>query len=172
MQPPMMQKMIVNKVDTRGFTLIEAIIYIALFSIIMTAGFVTAFQLMQGSGTISSKVVVQEEANFALRKINWALSGITTINTPTALAPYSATLSITKTSHPSNPVEIRLNVASSSIEMREGGAGGYVPITTQNVKVTSLGFQYVVGVGGAPDGIIATTTINGIVSTTTKYIRK
>jgi len=159
-----------------GFTLIEAIIYIALFGVLMSSGFVIAFELIKTGDTLAHKAVVQDETSFVLRKINWALTGTTTGVTilllPSAATPFSNSLVITKANPALAQITIRFNQASSSIEMQEGSAGAFMPLTTSNVKISTLQFRYEQGVNGAPGGVIATTTINGIIATTTEYFRK
>jgi len=60
--------------QANGFTLIEVIIYLALFSILM-AGFLTAaFTLVESSGTDTTDSMVQAEGGYLLTKINWALA--------------------------------------------------------------------------------------------------
>ena len=129
-----------------GFTLIETLIYIALFTVLMSSAFITAYQLIQGTDVLNAKSVNQEEVNFVLRKINWALTGVETINTPTLSTPYSDTLTVTK--YGGNQIDIKLN--AGKIELRDGVLGVFLPITTDNVKVTTLQFQYIkpVGIGG------------------------
>lgn len=159
----------------KGFTLIEIIIYIALFTILMVGVFVTSYQLLQGSDTLSTKTVTQEEINFVVRKINWALTGTSSmaiLTAPSVNTQYASALSLKRAD--GLQIDFRYNEASSSIELREGGSPNlYLPLTTQNVRVTSFGFRFIPSLGGnAPTGIEATTTISGIVATTTKYIRK
>lgn len=152
--------------NNSGFTLIEVIIYIALFTLLVGSGFVTAYQLIEGGNALNQKTINQEEVNFVLRKISWVLNGVATINTPSS--GYSNTLTVTR--YDGTVLDVRLN--AGKIELKDGAAGSFVPITTDNVKVTTLQFQYVPAVGTAPTGIIASTTISGYVATTTKYIRK
>ncbi len=61
-------------INQKGFTLIETIIYIALFAIIIGGGMVAAYQIIQATEASNNHITLQEEANFLLRKINWALS--------------------------------------------------------------------------------------------------
>lgn len=151
---------------SKGFTLIEVIIYIALFTLLIGSGFVTAYQLIEGGNALNQKTINQEEVNFVLRKISWVLNGVATINSPSS--GYSNTLTVTR--YDGTVLDVRLS--AGKIELKDGVAGSFVPITTDNVKVTTLQFQYVPAVGTAPAGIIASTTISGYVATTTKYIRK
>jgi type II secretory pathway pseudopilin PulG len=143
-----------------GFTLIETIIYIALFSFLVGNGFLITYQLMQGGDKLNTKSINQEEINFVLRKLNWILDGVSIINTPSS--GFSNNLTITK--YDGTVWGVRLE--TGKIEIREG-VGSYLPITTSNVSVTTLQFQLT-----SPTGIIASTTINGFVASTTKYIRK
>jgi len=160
--------------NKKGFTLIEVIIYIALFTILMASTFVTAYQLIQGTDILNQKTVNQEEVNFVLRKINWVLSGVSSISSPSSFFPYSSELTVIK--YGGLIVDICLD--AGKIKIREGGgvvvcsANDFLPLTTDNVKVTTLQFQYLPPVGTSPAGITASTTINGFVATTTKYIRK
>ncbi len=161
----------------KGFTLIEVIIYTALFSLLMGTAFVTAFGLIEGSGKLSAKTTTQEEGNFVLRKINWALTGISNdtadITNPPKVAPYtSSTLLIKKWLMGTKiSVLIDYDVANNRIMMQEGG-GSLLPITTANVKVSSLNFKYLPTSGGAPAGVTATVKIDGIDFNITKYVRK
>ena len=155
----------------KGFTLIETIIYIALFTILIVGGFVTAYQLIQGSDTLNAKTITQEEGNFVLRKMDWALTGLDSGNPPVVVPSVSGcedTLKVYKYSYTNNPIEFSRNTASSTIEMREA-FGVNIPITTSNASTTCLKFSLI---AGTPSGITATTTINSIDFTITKYIRK
>ena len=169
------------KINNKGFTLLEVIIYIALFSLLMGTAFATAYQLIADSGKLSVKATIQEEGNFVMRKINWALTGITNdigdITSPQTVSPYapSDTLSIKKWVLGTKvPVEIEYDAVNFSIAKE--GAGPSLPITTENVKVTNLQFQFIPESGSGPAGITATATItkDGVpfLFTITKYIRK
>lgn len=72
-----------NKIEIRlrpfnesgeGFTLIETAIYIALFAIIIGGGMVAAYQVIEGSDKLKIQTVIEQEANFILRKIDWAMT--------------------------------------------------------------------------------------------------
>jgi len=156
----------------KGFTLIEVIIYIALFSILIGTAFVTAFQLIDSANKLNTKTILQEEGNFVMRKLNWAMTGLDSSFTP-SIVTYSACnqkITLHKLGYPLNPIEIRLNTASSTIEFIENG-GSPTPITTENVSVTCLQFVTIPATGTGPSGLKATTTISGIDFTITKYQR-
>jgi prepilin-type N-terminal cleavage/methylation domain-containing protein len=159
----------------KGFTLIEVIIYIALFSILMGGAFITAYQLIDSSRKLSVKNTTQDEGNFVMRKLSWTL---TSVNPAVATIPSSGTspnLKVTK--YDSNQIDVQQN--GTKIEMKESlGPNIFLPITTDNVtiKASSLSFQYLPPSGTGPFGITANFIItnNGVdfPFTITKYIRK
>ena len=58
-----------------GFTLIEVLVYLALFAVIIGGGMVAVYQIIESTNKTNDKVVIQEDANFLLRKLDWALTG-------------------------------------------------------------------------------------------------
>ncbi len=158
--------------NKNGFTLIETLIYIALFSILMSGAVVTSYALIESTGKIDTKSTVEEEGSFVLKKIDWAMSdtsSISTIITP-ASGSYGSSLSLNRGD--GNKVEIKINSANKTIEIREGGIGSFIPITTNNVNVSALNFYHIPAIGNSREGIEASTTINGTVFYTKKYFRK
>lgn len=59
----------------RGFTLIETILYIALFAMLMSGAVVAAYNLLEGGNRNKTAIGIQEEGTFINRKIHWALTG-------------------------------------------------------------------------------------------------
>lgn len=57
-----------------GFTLIETIIYLALFAIVIGGGLSAAYQIMESSAAGANYVVLEQEANFIFRKLHFALA--------------------------------------------------------------------------------------------------
>ena len=144
---------------SRGFTLIETIVYIALLGLLMAGVLGSVYQLLEGGASLNTKTTVQDEGNFVLRKIDWALTGALTVFIPNA-----SELSITK--YDGTTVDIQLS--AGAVLMQANGTA-LLPITTGNVVVSNVQFQLI---GSNPLGVIATTTINGIDFVTKKYIRK
>src|SRR3989344_6349600 len=81
---------------SRGFTLLETIIYIALFSIIMGGTLVAVFNILEGGGNINTKNTAQDESTFVMRKIGWALGSIDPTKAFTPGSGYSDLLSLTQ----------------------------------------------------------------------------
>lgn len=159
----------------RGFTLIEMIIYVALFAILMSGATLTTYQIMQASAQTQVKGVVQDEEAFVLGKIEWVLASIDPSKTYSPSSGTSNTLSLTRYGS-TNVIKIRQNGAA--VEMSEDGGVTYTPITTSNVSVSSLTFTYVAPTGTGPAGITASMTIKNPNDTqtftvsTTRYVRK
>lgn len=156
----------------KGFTLLEMMIYVALFSLIMIGSLITAWELIRTSQMTSERVTIEEEGNFVMRKMSWALTGVSSISIPSALATTTNTLVVNKYGFSTNPITIRYNSASSSIEIQEGTGNPFYPLTTADVSVSGLEFVYREATGLGPTGVVASTTISGIAFTLTKYIRK
>lgn len=58
-----------------GFTLIETMIYIALFALIMTGTIVSIYGILGTSARNQLKAMVQEEGSFLVGKVDWSLNG-------------------------------------------------------------------------------------------------
>ena len=60
--------------NNKGFTLIETIVYLALFGILLSGVFMSAFNIIESSGRNQVKIIMKNEGEFLLAKINWAIS--------------------------------------------------------------------------------------------------
>lgn len=68
---------------TKGFTLIEVIIYTGLSTLVISSLLAIAFPLIDGAGAISQKTIEETEAAFILQKISYALkSGASSLDVP------------------------------------------------------------------------------------------
>lgn len=152
-----------------GVTLIETVIYIALLGLIMTGALTAAYNLVGAASQNSGSTAVAEEGSFVARKISWALADLSSEPVVSGVG-CAQKLSVTKEGYGYNPVEFRRNAASSSVEMREGGAGVWVPLTTRNVSATCLQFG-LQSEPGLPAGVAATTTIDDTEFSVIKYMR-
>ncbi len=170
-----------NKLVYRGFTLIETIIYISLFSIIMTGAVVSVYSLISSSTRNATKAMVAQEGAFLLGKIDWVLSDIESINLPTTSGN---TLSVTKINGGiENPTIIKVSAGIMSIKK---GVGQALSLNNSNTTVIcpdSKCFTYELGssTGINPESLsayftIQTKTPDGQVYSqnfyTIKYLRK
>ncbi|HVZ76335.1 MAG TPA: prepilin-type N-terminal cleavage/methylation domain-containing protein [Candidatus Paceibacterota bacterium] len=66
---------------SRGFTLIEVLIYITLFGMLVGGAVASAYSLMESGVHTDQMLGVDEEGTFINRKLNWALTGATDVST-------------------------------------------------------------------------------------------
>ena len=134
-----MAKKIAYKNKQSGFTLIEVVIYLALFSMIMSGAIVSVYSIIESSGRNQTKAMVQEEGGFLLGKIDWTLtdvkinypSGIAEINSPT-LDSTENTLSLIKY-EAGMPVNIIINISNDKMTLER--SGNLYPLNNDNVSV-------------------------------------
>ena len=145
----------------KGFILIEMIIYAGLFSILMAGLIVTAYQLSASSSSLEHKVVVQEEMNFVLKKMDWLLTGASDINVTS-----DQILQITKDGDFSS-----LKLIDSWLGLCEGSCSNdenFSPLTTENVIVENFTPEKI---ATNPAGILVELSINSITTDYVKYLR-
>lgn len=135
-----------------GFTLLETVLYLALFALLMGSVVLTVYYLVQESTRIQAKVVVYQEGNFILRKMDWALTGATAVTDPLggAVGPH---LQLTK---PTGTLELLFT--SGKVQLKQGG-GIYADLNNDFVTVTSLTFQHVAAGGGKPAAVVVVFTL-------------
>jgi len=63
-----------------GFTLIETLIYSFLLSFIIVGALVGIYQIISSADKLTTKAFIEQEGNFLLRKINWAITGATNLS--------------------------------------------------------------------------------------------
>lgn len=147
----------------RGFTLIETIIYTALLAFVIGGALSATYNIIEGSGRLDGNAVRQEEGNFVLRKINWALSSASGFSITS-----SSELFVTRY----DGTTVNFKLVGAEVDMKETG-GAFLPLTTDNVTVTDLLFQNIPAIGSGPKGVTATLTLkSGVTFSTTKYLRK
>lgn len=152
----------------KGFTLIEVLIYSALIAMIISGSLIAVYQIIEGSNSIQNKIITEQEANFLLSKIRWALAGATAIDIP-AIGLASSTLSINKANYSENPIVFNLN--SNNLRIKQG-SGNPAILNSQNIAINNLIFEHLAAGGSGPEGLKINITINNKLFTTTIYLRK
>lgn len=157
-----------HSIGDRGFTLIEVIIYVGLFGLLIGGFFVTAQQVLMYSAKAKASTAVQDEMNFVMGKINWALSSMETLTstgTSLSLTQYDGT-------------DIVISTCSTGVACIDENGVGDVPLTTNNVVVDNLSFTTIAASGTRPFGVTASLTLHGISNSTTfsasttRYLRQ
>ena len=160
-----------------GFTLMETLIYIALFSLLFGGAVISAYNMFEGFSRGQTHIMMQEEGNFLVGKINWALSGAKSVEIP-ATGGNGNTLSVTKWTSSLNPVIVELNSNDLTISL---GGNLAKTLNNTNVSVSNLNFRQVYLGGTNPrsvsfEFILTSKTPNGMPISqkfsATSYIRK
>lgn len=148
----------------RGFTLIEVLIYIVLFSLIIGGGMLGVYQIIEGSDKTSAKTMAEQESIFFLRKLNWAMTGATSVSVP-------------------NPTRLIITKGGLATEFRltgkviEIGGPSFVQLTNDSVKISSLSFEMTLPSFSKPASIETRFTAKGPkgdsqIFKSTKYLRQ
>lgn len=172
----------------RAFTIIETIVYLALFSILIGGAVVGAYNIFDSAGRDQAHAILQEEGNFLIGKINWAISGSSSVNAPGG-GQYGSSLSVNKVTGLNGSGQPIVTTVVISLPTVPGNAqiqNGTNPLqnlNNTNVTVTQLRFLHTLptGNGVIPESVEASTTLtartpNGMVLSedfsTTVYIRR
>jgi prepilin-type N-terminal cleavage/methylation domain-containing protein len=153
----------------RGFTLLETIIYIALFGLIMAGAVASAWELLEGGRRNQAAISIQEEGAFLTRKINWALVGASEVSVQA-----TSTLIITRPSlalytPPQSPLTI---TASGTIMTLARGTSAPMPLHGDAFSVTHLEFSIEPASGGRPTSTIARFLVNDKPFMLKTYLRR
>ncbi|MBI4094626.1 MAG: prepilin-type N-terminal cleavage/methylation domain-containing protein [Candidatus Liptonbacteria bacterium] len=135
-----------------AFTLIEVLIYIALFSATLFVFVMVFYQLIDSRDQNQLRVEVEEEANFLMKKIEWGLLGADSINEP-APGSTSTVLSVNKFNFPDNPLVFTL--AGDDITLSRG-AGAPAALNSERITVRKLEFAHVAAFGSRPSAVSVT----------------
>jgi type II secretory pathway pseudopilin PulG len=163
-----------------GFTLIETIIYIGVFSFIITSCFISLYSLIQSSNKNQTVAMVQEEGNFLIGKIDYILSQTKNINSPLSAGNI---LSVDTNNPTINPIIIEINDHNMTIKK---GPNGPLILNNSNILIScplNGCFNHIDSneIEFSPESIeaniiINTKTLDGLPYTqsfeTIKYLRK
>jgi len=161
--------------NQRGTTLIETLVYIGLFTIIIGGGMVATYQIIESIGKNQNKTIVESEGNFLLRKIDWALTGVSTISSPVASST-GPNLTVDKINFPSSPlVHLEFKFLNNNLKLsRDGGAAN--KLNGAQAILSDMVFEHLAAVGTRPEAVKASFTLSYIGFSqnfsTTKYLRK
>lgn len=142
---------------TRGFTLIEALMYMALFGIIIGGAVTAAYSIAEASTRSVTRSLVQEEGNFLVAKIGWVLSGARAVDDP-AVGNTGPSLSVTKWDTAiAHPIVVQLVGTDMTISR---GTNPASILNNDNVQVSALSFSHAFGGGTDPESVDASFTVS------------
>jgi type II secretory pathway pseudopilin PulG len=120
--------------NSEGFTLIEVLVYLGLFAILMTGMVTTAFSVFESSDRDQTRVLMQGEGDFLVGKINWTLTGVRAINSPTG-----SLLSVNKWINPTVATTVEITLLGTDMIIRDGGSPQTM-LNNSNVSISNLVF--------------------------------
>lgn len=120
----------------KGFTLLELLIYIAIFSVLALASSSLLWQITKNNNQNYILVELEDNARFCLKKISQTIRQAQAINEP-LIGQNSNLLSLQMANPNSNPVVFQ--VQNNQLTMTLGSQGPYV-LTTDQIVISSLLF--------------------------------
>ena len=143
-----------------GVTLIEVIIYLALFGLLMGGAITAAYNLFESESRGQTKAMMQEEGGFLIGKINWALSGVQAVTAP-AVGTKGSVLTVAKWDTTiGNPITIALTGVDITMATSSNLSG--MTLNNSNVSVSNLLFDHKeqLGVGNDPESVQFSFTLS------------
>lgn len=158
-----------------GFTLIETLVYLALYALIMVGAMTALYSIFASSARNAEIAMVEEEGNFLVGKIEWVLSNAETIQLP---ANEGAELDLTR----EDGSQVALWRTGSSLRIEINGAAPET-LNNSNTRISDLSFIHTLPTsdGIDPERIEASFTLHATTSDgfaldrdfkTTHYVRK
>lgn len=140
-----------------GFSLIETIIYVALFALLMSGLFASIWPFLSGAENTSAKVVVESEAAFAIRKINTILASSTaSITTP---SPGLAGNVLAVTEYNGDTFTVATSGNAFTVQKNSGTV---VPFSADRVVVNVFVVKHVAPANGLPRYVEYSFTLGGM----------
>jgi prepilin-type N-terminal cleavage/methylation domain-containing protein len=119
-----------------GFTLIEMLISISIFSVIIVAFIGILVIVLQIQAQSSSSVAVNQESQFLLQKLQYYVESASVVNIPTSTV--TSTLQLFTASSSADPEFIKLS--SGTVYLQQTATGTMQALTSPRVTVSSLSF--------------------------------
>jgi type II secretory pathway pseudopilin PulG len=148
-----------------GMTLIETLVYLVLFAILFGGAISASYNVLEIGGRNQTKIIVQQEGDFLLAKIDWVLSGVDTINdSPTGELSVNKVIGLNADGTPQiEPVTIN---APSGVDLRISYPNRPAPntfsLSNSNIKIIDLKFEHKKNTSPndtEPESIVTTFTI-------------
>lgn len=143
--------------NKRGFTLIETIIYVALFSMLISGLLGSMWPFLRGAENTSAKVVVEGESAFAIRKINIVLASSTKVITTPSAGNSGNVLTVTEY----NDDTFTITTTGNAFTVQKN-SGAAVPFTADRVSVTAFTAKHVAPAAGLPRFVEYSFTLGGV----------
>ena len=139
---------VAEKLEIKGFTLIELIVYVALFAIFITGAILFSFDVIYGREKSFNQQIVQQNARIALSRITYEVSRAQDIQ---SLSPTQLILT-------NGVSQTTISLEGQTIRFSSGGLGPY-DLTSNQVAVTNLLFTDLTSPGNDAKSVSITLTL-------------
>ncbi|MFM2381986.1 MAG: hypothetical protein RLZZ76_753 [Candidatus Parcubacteria bacterium] len=116
----------------QGFTLLETIIYLALFSILLTGVLISSYSFFRGAERMTLYVLQDNEAAFVIRKIGTQLNSASAITVPSSGAASSSIRFSTYDGSEHTFAAVDGSIAYAT------ATGPFLPLNAERVKVSAF----------------------------------
>lgn len=147
-----------RRITTTGLTLIEAIIYVALFGLIIATGLAATYNLIDGSETLNEGTLTDVEAHFILHRLGYEIKQVATATTPV-----SDTLMLVDDSGGTTTIT-RIGASGTIAIMRNDSDP--IPLHSDVLEISYLRFDVV---NGSPQSVLLDMTIEDRVFNNVRY---
>lgn len=130
-----------------GFTLIETLLYVVLFSFIMVGTLISIYGIMGSSARNKTKAMIEEEGSFIIGKIDWALTGAKNLEVNNS----GKKLSIIK-SGITEENQITISYSDGIISIQKGSHASKI-LNNANIKISCPEYVCFIYESGSGDGI-------------------
>lgn len=137
----------------KGFTLLEVLIYIFIFSLVVGGGLATAFWTYETTARTARVGSVESEADFLFRKLEWASVG-SAVTAP-SLGASGSTLTFSR-----DGTTYTFTLSGSTITLQRD-SGTPVPLTTNGISASAFSVHYNDNVAPLADSVTVSFTLNG-----------
>ena len=128
----------------RGFTLLETIIYLALFSILFTGVLASAHSFFRGAELLSRRVVSENESAFVVRKLGTLLNSASALSIPSA---GNASRAVGFSTYDGGAYTFTV---LDGMVMYATGTNPLIPLTAERVEVILFSATHTAPVGTSP----------------------
>ncbi len=142
----------------KGFTLIETIIYLALFSILFNGVLMSAYTFIISAEQISAQVTSENESAFIVRKINTLLASANTIIKPT---PDTTGDTLIFSTYAGN--EYTINANDGMVKLSKD-ANPEIPLTSERITFDTFSVIHRSAQDGTPRSVEYSFTVDGEVA--------
>jgi len=121
--------------QNKGFTLIETLVYLALLGLVFTGLLTAGFAIVQSLDVLKTCAIVQEEGDFILAKLNWAVVGSDAVDTMT-----TNYLKMRRANPgPGMPSTVEIKTEADDLVLKKG-TGDYEPLNASVVNISNINF--------------------------------